>query len=317
MMAGKVVVTGGAGFIPSHVEDILVSKGYDVTAVDVIDRKDCHNISHLFDRPNFSYVRADASDVDSMVKATEGCEFVYHMAANSDIRNGGKDPSIDFNKTFLTTRATLEAMRVNGIKKLFFSSTSAVYGDRKGLLDENTGGLQPISYYGSCKMASESLISSYAYMNDFDALIFRFPNVIGPRLTHGVIFDFIGKLKRDPTKLQILGDGKQNKQYVYVLDLVKGICDFADRIEKGVNVYNVSTESFTDVNAIADLVCERMGLEPEYQYTGGSTGWKGDVSSFAYNVEKAKARGWKYEFDSTGSVRETLRTLDIDSIPLY
>ncbi len=316
-MAGKVVVTGGAGFIPSHVEDILVSKGYDVTAVDVIDRKDCHNISHLFDRPNFSYVRADASDVDSMVKATEGCDFVYHMAANSDIRNGGKDPSIDFNKTFLTTRATLEAMRVNGIKKLFFSSTSAVYGDRKGLLDENTGGLQPISYYGSCKLASESLISSYAYMNDFDALIFRFPNVIGPRLTHGVIFDFIGKLKRDPTKLQILGDGKQNKQYVYVLDLVKGICDFADRIEKGVNVYNVSTESFTDVNAIADLVCERMGLEPEYQYTGGSTGWKGDVSSFAYNVEKAKARGWKYEFDSTGSVRETLRTLDIDSIPLY
>ncbi len=316
-MAGKVVVTGGAGFIPSHVEDILVSKGYDVTAVDVIDRKDCHNISHLFDRPNFSYVRADASDVDSMVKATEGCDFVYHMAANSDIRNGGKDPSIDFNKTFLTTRATLEAMRINGIKKLFFSSTSAVYGDRKGLLDENTGGLQPISYYGSCKLASESLISSYAYMNDFDALIFRFPNVIGPRLTHGVIFDFIGKLKRDPTKLQILGDGKQNKQYVYVLDLVKGICDFADRIEKGVNVYNVSTESFTDVNAIADLVCERMGLEPEYQYTGGSTGWKGDVSSFAYNVEKAKARGWKYEFDSTGSVRETLRTLDIDSIPLY
>lgn len=316
-MAGKVVVTGGAGFIPSHVEDILVSKGYDVTAVDVIDRKDCHNISHLFDRPNFSYVRADASDVDSMVKATEGCDFVYHMAANSDIRNGGKDPSIDFNKTFLTTRATLEAMRVNGIKKLFFSSTSAVYGDRKGLLDENTGRLQPISYYGSCKLASESLISSYAYMNDFDALIFRFPNVIGPRLTHGVIFDFIGKLKRDPTKLQILGDGKQNKQYVYVLDLVKGICDFADRIEKGVNVYNVSTESFTDVNAIADLVCERMGLDPEYQYTGGSTGWKGDVSSFAYNVEKAKARGWKYEFDSTGSVRETLRTLDIDSIPLY
>ena len=316
-MAGKVVVTGGAGFIPSHVEDILVSKGYDVTAVDVIDRKDCHNISHLFDRPNFSYIRADVSDVDSMVKATEGCDFVYHMAANSDIRNGGKDPSIDFNKTFLTTRATLEAMRVNGIKKLFFSSTSAVYGDRKGLLDENTGGLQPISYYGACKLASESLISSYAYMNDFDALIFRFPNVIGPRLTHGVIFDFIGKLKRDPTKLQILGDGKQNKQYVYVLDLVKGICDFADRIEKGVNVYNVSTESFTDVNAIADLVCERMGLEPEYQYTGGSTGWKGDVSSFAYNVEKAKARGWKYEFDSTGSVRETLRTLDIDSIPLY
>jgi len=200
---------------------------------------------------------------------------------------------------------------------MFFSSTSAVYGDRKGLLDENTGGLQPISYYGACKLASESMISAYSYMNDFNALILRFPNVIGPRLTHGVIFDFIGKLKKNPKKLQILGDGKQNKQYVYVLDLVKGIFDFSERIEDGVSQYNVSTESFTDVNAIADLVCERMGLDPEYEYTGGSTGWKGDVSSFAYNVEKAKERGWHYEFDSTGSVRETLRVLDIDSIPEY
>lgn len=316
-MAEKVLVTGGAGFIPSHLEDILVEKGYDVTAMDIIDRGSCSNIAHLLDLPNFHYIQADVTDVDAMVKASEGMDFVYHMAANSDIRNGGKDPNIDHMKTFQTTRSVLEAMRINGIGNMFFSSTSAVYGDRKGLLDEMTGGLQPISYYGACKLASESLISAYSYMNDFNALILRFPNVIGPRLTHGVIFDFIGKLKRDPKKLQILGDGKQNKQYVYVLDLAKGIYDFSERIEDGVNQYNVSTESFTDVNAIADLVCERMGLDPEYEYTGGSTGWKGDVSSFAYDVSKAKARGWKYEFDSTGSVRETLRVLDLDSIPLY
>jgi len=316
-MTYKVVVTGGAGFIPSHLNDILVGKGYDVTAVDVIEEKDCQRISHLMSEPNFHYVRADVTDTEAMVRITKDADFIYHMAANSDIRNGGKDPSIDYSKTFQTTRSVLECMRINSIGNMFFSSTSAVYGDRKGLLDENTGGLQPISYYGACKLASESLISAYSYMNDFNALILRFPNVIGPRLTHGVIFDFIGKLKRDPKKLQILGDGKQNKQYVYALDLVKGIFDFSERIEDGVNLYNVSTESFTDVNTIADLVCERMGLSPEYEYTGGSTGWKGDVSSFAYNVEKAKERGWRYEFDSTGSVRETLRVLDVDSIPEY
>ncbi len=197
-MAEKVLVTGGAGFIPSHLEDILVEKGYDVTAVDIIDRGSCSNIAHLLDLPNFHYIQADVTDVDAMVRASEGMDFVYHMAANSDIRNGGKDPNIDHMKTFQTTRSVLEAMRINGIGNMFFSSTSAVYGDRKGLLDEMTGGLQPISYYGACKLASESLISAYSYMNDFNALILRFPNVIGPRLTHGVIFDFIGKLKRDP-----------------------------------------------------------------------------------------------------------------------
>jgi UDP-glucose 4-epimerase len=314
MMSEKVIVTGGAGFIPSHVDDALVDRGYDVTAVDVLGRDRCRNIAHLFGRPNFHYVQADVADTDAMVKITEGADFVYHLAANSDIPNGGKDPSIDFSRTLMTTRSVLEAMRINGIGDMFFSSSSAVYGDRKGLLDEQTGGLQPISYYGACKLASESMISSYAYMNDFNALIMRFPNVIGSRLTHGVILDFIKRLKRDPKRLQILGDGNQNKQYVYVLDLVRGICDFSDRIEDGVNLYNISTESSTDVNTIARLVCERMGLDPEYEYTGGSVGWKGDVSSFAYNVEKAKARGWKYEFDSLGAVKETLRVLDIDGI---
>lgn len=314
-MDKRVVVTGGAGFIASHVDDILVAKGYDVTAVDIINTAYAHNIAHLMDKPNFHYVQGDVSEVSTITGLTKDTDFIYHMAANSDIRNGGKDPSIDYNKTFRTTHAVLEAMRINGIGNMFFSSTSAVYGDRKGLLDENTGGLRPISYYGACKYASESMISAYSYMNDFNALILRFPNVIGPRLTHGVIFDFIGKLKKDPKKLQILGDGRQNKQYVYVMDLAKGINDFSERIEDGVSLYNVSTESFTDVNTIADLVCERMGLDPDYEYTGGSTGWKGDVSSFAYDITKAKARGWSYKFDSTGSVRETLRTLDLDSIP--
>ncbi len=314
-MVKKVVVTGGAGFIPSHLDDILVDKGYDVTAIDVIEKKRCHNIEHLFEKDNFHYVEMDITDVDAFVKQTEDCDFIYHLAANSDIQNGGQNPSIDYKNTFQTTRSVLEAMRINGIKDMFFSSTSAVYGDIKGQLDEMTGGLKPISYYGASKLASEALISAYSYMNDFNALIFRFPNVIGPRLTHGVIFDFIRKLKKNPKTLQILGNGKQNKQYVYVTDLTKGIYDFSEKIEDGLSLYNVSTESFTDVNTIADLVCERMGLDDvKYEYSGGNCGWKGDVPSFDYNVSKAKKRGWKYNFNSTDSVRETLKNVEIDYI---
>ena len=311
----KIVVTGGAGFIPSHLNDILVGKGYDVTAVDVIDKEKCHNIEHLFGKDNFDYVKMDITDVDRFVELTKDCDFIYHLAANSDIQNGGQNPSIDYKNTFQTTRSVCEAMMKNEIKNMFFSSTSAVYGDIKGQLNELTGGLRPISYYGASKLASEAIISAYSYMNDFNALVFRFPNVIGPRLTHGVIFDFIRKLKKDPKKLQILGNGKQNKQYVYVLELVKGIADFSERIEEGYSLYNVSTESFTDVNTIADLVCERMGLDDvKYEYTGGNCGWKGDVPSFDYDVSKAKKKGWKYTFNSTDSVRETLKNVDVDYI---
>lgn len=314
-MVSKVVVTGGAGFIPSHLDDILVNEGFEVVAVDAMDESRCYNIKHLMEKDNFRYVKMDITDVDSFVKLTEDCDFIYHLAANSDIQNGGQNPVIDYTNTFQTTRSVCEAMRKNGIKNMFFSSTSAVYGDIKGQLDEMTGGLKPISYYGAFKQSSEAIISAYSYMNDFNALVFRFPNVIGPRLTHGVIFDFIRKLKKDPKRLQILGNGKQNKQYVYVTDLVKGIFDFSQRIENGYSLYNVSTESFTDVNTIADLVCERMGLgDVEYEYTGGNCGWKGDVPSFDYNVDKAKKRGWKYTYNSTESVRETLKNVDIDII---
>lgn len=315
-MSKKVFVTGGAGFIPSHLEDLLVKEGYDVTSADVLDPEKCSNIKHLMGCENFHYVKMDIRDVDSVIDITKDCDFIYHLAANSDIQVGGQNPSVDYNNTFLTTRSVLESMRVNSIPNMFFSSTSAVYGDIKGKLNEMTGGLQPISYYGASKLGSEALISAYSYMNDFNALVFRFPNVIGPRLTHGVVFDFIRKLKKDPSKLQILGNGKQSKQYVYVCDLAKAIDDFCNVIEPGYNLYNISTESFTDVNTIADLVTERMGLDDvKYEYTGGNCGWKGDVPSFDYDVTKAKAKGWKYQFNSTDSVRETLKNVDIDAIP--
>ncbi|MCL2317495.1 MAG: SDR family NAD(P)-dependent oxidoreductase [Methanomassiliicoccaceae archaeon] len=205
MTSGKAVISGGAGFIGSHLADSLLAEGWEVLA---IDRQATPlftpNINHLKNNIKFSYIQTDIKDPAPFEKLTKGADMIFHLAANSDIKLGGEHPNIDFHDTFLTTISMLKAAKTNGIKKFFFSSTSAVYGDMKGKLNENTGGLQPISYYGGTKLASEAMISAYSYMNDIDALVFRFPNVVGPRLTHGVIFDFIKKLKADPKRLRSL-----------------------------------------------------------------------------------------------------------------
>ncbi len=313
-MSKKIFVTGGAGFISSHLEDILVKNDHEIISADIIDVDKCHNISHLMDKNNFTYIKMNVANTRDLLEATKGCDMIYHLAANSDIKIGCQNPVIDYNNTFQTTMSVLESMRVNNIPNMFFSSTSAVYGDMKGKLDEMIGGLKPISYYGACKLASEALISAYSYMNGFNALVFRFPNVVGPRITHGVVFDFIRKLKTDPSRLQILGNGKQNKQYVYVTDLVKGIYDFTQKMGKGYTLFNISTDSFINVDTIADLVCEYMGLKNvKYEYTGGKCGWKGDVPSFDFNISKAKSNGWKFKFDSTGSIIETLKNINMNA----
>ena len=166
--------------------------------------------------------------------------------------------------------------------------------------------LKPISYYGGAKLGSEGIISSFAYMNDMSVLVFRFPNVIGPRLTHGVIFDFVKRLKADPTHLRILGDGTQSKPYIYVMDLVDAIMRFKD-VEKGITLYNVGVETQTSVTRIAEIVCEKMGLpEIPFEYTGGRGGWKGDVPVFAYNLDKIHAAGWRASMTSDEAVAKTV-----------
>ncbi|MCL2032293.1 MAG: GDP-mannose 4,6-dehydratase [Methanomassiliicoccaceae archaeon] len=313
MAKGKAVISGGAGFIGSHLADSLLRRGWEVLAIDRIRPEQASNIGHLAGDDRFSYAANDLKDQRSVERLTESSDMIFHLAANSDIRKGQKDPGIDLKDTFLTTVSMLEAARTNEVKKFFFASTSAVYGDLRGVkLREDTGCLAPISYYGAYKLASEAAISSYSYMNGMGSLVFRFPNVVGPRLTHGVIFDFIEKLRTDPKRLEILGDGRQSKQYVYVKDLTEAIADFSSAMESGHEVYNISTESFTTVNEIADMVCEKLGLtDVAYEHTGGDRGWKGDVPSFDYDVEKAKRIGWRYNYDSSGAVKKTLEDLDI------
>ncbi|MCI6408499.1 MAG: NAD-dependent epimerase/dehydratase family protein [Lachnospiraceae bacterium] len=309
----NILVAGGAGFIGSHLCDALLSKNNTVIVADklIMGSK---NIEHLSQNTNFKFYEmelANQDNVDKLFKDNK-IDIVYHRAANSDIQKSANDTSIDFNDTLLTTRVLLESMRKNNVKNIFFASTSAVYGEMPDIvLNEETGGLKPVSYYGGAKLASEALISSYVSMCDMNAVIFRFPNVIGPRLTHGVVYDFVKKLRNNPKELEILGDGTQCKPYIYVTDLVNAIVKLTEQFEPGVDVFNISVLSEgTSVTHIAEIVVDVLGLsDVEFKYTGGDRGWKGDVPRFKYDISKVLATGWKPEYTSDEAVRKAAQSL--------
>lgn len=307
----KTLVVGGAGFIGSHLCDALLSEGHEVICVDDLSLGTKENIKHLEEKDGFTFLQKDAADLEDLRKVFDDTkpEYVFHMAANSDIQASASNPQVEYKNTYTTTFNVLSCMREYGVKKMFFASTSAVYGDKRDvLLDENTPGLEPISYYGAAKLGSEALISAFSYMNDIEALIFRFPNVIGPRLTHGVIFDFIKKLNKDPKNLQILGDGHQTKPYIYVTDLVEAIVKLMCTGKVGITLYNLGVEGESSVTRIADIICEEMGLhDVSYNYTGGEGGWKGDVPRFMYCIDKIHSTGWRAKYTSDEAVRETVR----------
>lgn len=309
----NILVAGGAGFIGSHLCDALLSKNNTVIVADklIMGSK---NIEHLSQNTNFKFYEMELANQDNVDKlfAENKIDVVYHMAANSDISKSANDTSIDFNDTLLTTRVLLESMRKNNVKNIFFASTSAVYGEMPDIvLNEETGGLKPVSYYGGAKLASEALISSYVSMCDMNAVIFRFPNVIGPRLTHGVVYDFVKKLRNNPKELLILGNGTQCKPYIYVTDLVNAIVKLTEQFEPGVEIFNISVLSEgTSVTHIAEIVVDVLGLsDVEFKYTGGDRGWKGDVPRFKYDISKVLATGWKPEYTSDEAVRKAAQSL--------
>ena len=309
----NILVAGGAGFIGSHLCDALLSKNNTVIVVDKLIMGST-NIEHLSQNTNFKFYEmelANQDNVDKLFKDNK-IDIVYHMAANSDIQKSANDTSIDFIDTLLTTRVLLEGMRKNNVKNIFFASTSAVYGEMPDIvLNEETGGLKPVSYYGGAKLASEALISSYVSMCDMNAVIFRFPNVIGPRLTHGVVYDFVKKLRNNPKELEILGNGTQCKPYIYVTDLVNAIVKLTEQFEPGVDVFNISVMSEgTSVTHIAEIVVDVLGLsDVEFKYTGGDRGWKGDVPRFKYDISKVLATGWKPEYTSDEAIRKAAQSL--------
>jgi len=307
----KVLVTGGAGFIGSHLVDSLLERGNEVLVFDNLSSGDLKFIEHHLEKPDFTLVEGDLLEPEAIEKACKGADFVFHVAANPDVKLGVSDTRVHFDQNILATYNLLEAMRKQGAGKLAFTSTSTVYGEAKVMpTPEDYGPLVPISLYGASKLACEALITSYAHTFDMQAWVFRFANIVGPRSTHGITVDFIRKLRENPERLEILGDGKQEKSYLHVSECVESILFAIEKSKEEVNIFNIGSEDTISATRIGEIVVEELGLsDVEFTYTGGSRGWKGDVPRMRLGIEKLKEVGWEPEYSSERSVRETARSL--------
>jgi UDP-glucose 4-epimerase len=308
-------LVGGAGFIGSHLTDALLADA-EVPAVTIYDNftsgREWH-VKHQLSDPRLTVVRGDVKDLSPLEDAMRGHEVIVHLASNPDIARAATEPAIDFEEGTYLTHHVVEAARRTGATCILFASGSGVYGDLGELeIDEDHGPLVPVSTYGASKLAGEVLIAAYGFMFDLAGSVFRFGNVVGPRQTHGVGFDFVRSLIADPTRLRILGDGRQSKSYIHVLDVVDAMLLAYRSQEKPYEAYNVATGDYITVTEIADLAAEVVGLDPddvEYEYTGGSRGWKGDVPVVRLNTERIRRLGWSNRYSSREALRESLFAL--------
>jgi UDP-glucose 4-epimerase len=303
-------VAGGAGFIGSHLVDRLVNTG-GVTVYDNLSSGKREFIRHHLNRDGFRFIQGDILDRERLTKAMEGSDAVFHMAANPEVRAGTDDTELDLKQGTIATYNILEAMRLHGIKRVVFASSSTVYGEVTGLpIPEDYGPLQPISLYGASKLACEGLITAFCHLFDMQAWIFRFANVVGSRATHGVIFDFINKLKRNPAELEILGDGTQQKPYIHVQDCVDGVLYGFQHSDAQVNVFNLGNSDVTRVTTIAQMLVESMGLaNVKLKYTGGERGWPGDVPQVRLDTLRMEKLGWKPKYNSDEAVRIAIKEI--------
>jgi UDP-glucose 4-epimerase len=305
-------VTGGAGFVGSHVVDRLMQeKGAEVTVYDNLSGGRLDFISQYEMRKNFTFIKADLMDQETLDKVIKGHDMVHHLAANPDVRIGEKEPTLDIDLGVRVTSNLLEAMRLNDIKRIAFSSSSVVYGEaEKFPTPEDYGPLVPISMYGAAKLGCEALISAYCHTFGFQAWIYRFANVIGPRGTHGVLVDLIDKLKKDPKRLEVLGNGKQKKSYLTVEECVDAVMFIMKTAKDPVNIFNLGSDDQITVKRIAELVVEELGLKDvKLQYTGSERGWAGDVRFMLLDTKKIKKLGWRPKLGSEGAVRYALKHL--------
>jgi UDP-glucose 4-epimerase len=308
----RILVTGAAGFIGSHLCDRLLSRGHEVIGIDNLHLGRMRNIEHLADNSAFRFEQLDCLDRSGLERLFGAAKFdtVFHLAANSDIAAGNADRGLDLKLNQLTTTAILEAMHLNDVRRLFFSSTSAVFGEHDKALAEDDGPLRPISFYGASKLAAEAFVSVYSHTLGLRSVVFRFPNVVGERSTHGAIYDFIEKLNRDKQVLNVLGDGRQTKPYLYVADLIDAIEAAWDRPEIPMAVYNAAGEGATSVKDMAEAVVAQFGApETKIVYAGGERGWPGDVPRFSYNTAKLRGLGWRPKYESGAAVRLTVERI--------
>jgi len=293
------LISGGAGFIGSHLLHRLLQDA-NVKSVVVFDNFTSGQRSYLefaAGDARLRVVEGDLKSVDAITAAMAGCDTVFHLAANPDIAKAVTQPDIDFWEGTYLTQNVLEAMRLTGARTIFYTSGSGVYGENPEVdFPEDYGPCIPISTYGASKLACEGLIAAYCHMFSLQARAFRFANVVGPRQTHGVGYDFVRRLKADPTRLRILGDGSQRKSYIHVDDVLAAIATAGERVTVRYDIFNVATDDYITVREIADLAVQVCGLEPgkvAFEFTGGDRGWKGDVPVVRFNCSKIKALGWR------------------------
>ncbi len=311
----RAVVTGGAGFIGSHVAEYLVNKGYEVVVVDNLSSGSLENISHLIRSGKVKLLIKDLKIFDNELRdALKEATTVYHFAANPEVRISLTEPRTHFEENVLVTFNVLEGCRLNDVGEVVFASSSTVYGDAQIFPTPEEHPTRPISIYGVSKLLSENLITGYSDIYGVRALILRFANIVGPRQTHGVIVDFIKKLRKNPDVLEILGDGTQKKSYLHVSDLIEGMSTALEYLRSSRNkyeVFNVGNVDWITVKEIADLVVEEMGLgDVKYVYnpaTLDGRGWVGDVKFMLLDVKKLMSLGWKPKLTSKEALREAIR----------
>jgi UDP-glucose 4-epimerase len=313
-MAKHCLITGAAGFIGSHLVDKLLAQGHRVFGVDNMILGKRANISAALQSPHFTFQELDINDLKAFrefLKAqTKGqpIDTVWHLAANSDIQASGTNPDIDLERTFLTTYNTLKLMQEFAIPQIVFASTSAIYGELAGALTEKSGPLHPISNYGAMKLASEGVITAALERFLKQAWIYRFPNVVGSRATHGAIYDFLKKLKKNPAELEVLGDGSQEKPYLHVSELIDAMVFLFQKEQNKLNVFNIASDgSASTVKFMAEATVRLAAPGAKIRYTGGSKGWVGDVSKFEYSIEKLKSAGWKPRLTSNETVELAIK----------
>lgn len=310
------LVTGGAGFIGSHLCEALLEQGFTITIFDNFSSGSKQNISQLLkNKPKeASLHKGDCTNPESVRKSLRNVDILFHFAANPEVRLELCDPVMCFQQNVYATHVLLETIKKSQVETIVFASTSTVYGEAKVMpTPEDYSPLEPISIYGASKLASEALITAYAHSFDKNAVILRLANIVGPRSQHGVIHDFIAKLKQNPSELEILGDGTQTKSYLYIDDCIEAILTAFKNQTKRVEVFNIGSEDQVNVKTIASIVAEEMGCKGiRFRFTGGvegGRGWIGDVKTMLLDITKLKKLGWKPKLNSTEAVRKAAKEL--------
>lgn len=303
-------VTGGAGFIGSNLVDRLLAEGHAVTAYDNFSTGQRNFLEPAHAHAQFRLVEGDLLDADRLSAAVAGHDFVFHLAANADVRFGLEHPRRDLEQNTIATFNVLEAMRAHGVRRLAFSSTGSIYGEAEVFPTPETCPF-PVqtSLYGASKLAGEGLIAAYCTGFGFQGYIFRFVSILGERYTHGHVFDFYRKLLANPGEIEVLGNGKQRKSYLYIQDCLDAILTVIEKAQAPVNVFNLGTEEYCNVDESLGWICGHLGLQPQRRYTGGERGWVGDSPFIFLDTAKVRSLGWRPKLSIRESVLNTLMYL--------